>query len=450
MLGTAAAGGIVMLSVVHWHVRSSFSDFVDDLDRGAMQAAAEVLSEKFDNANGWEALAADPSSVHWALRKLISIRRAAQMAERGRGPGPRRGRPDHPNLMVYDLEGNAIAGRGPKLSEVDLAVAIDRDGQTVGWLGLSRPARFGEPGERQFVDRQRVLFLIGGSVLVILAAIASWILARQLTGPVRQVATGASELAAGRYETRLQRTTQDEVGQLTEDFNRLGRALHRHEGARRRWLAEIAHELRTPLSVLQAELEAIKDGLRRPDTAAIDSLYHEAMHLSRLVNDLHTLSLADAGALNYRFQGVDLAEIIHRAIKSYQTAFDQKGIELKLDSESETKAKTSADPQRIEQLMTNLLRNSLLYTDQGGRVQISLQARQGDWEIIVADSEPGVADQDLPVLFDAFHRCANDQTQGSGLGLAICERIVAAHGGEITADHSPLGGLQVSIRLPSS
>jgi two-component system sensor histidine kinase BaeS len=209
------------------------------------------------------------------------------------------------------------------------------------------------------------------------------------------------------------------------------------------------HELRTPITILQGELEAARDGVRPNNAATMDSLREEVLHLSRLVDDLQTLALADAGALNLKLEETDVAAVLRQVLDSLQERLRQAG--LTLHSTSPEKLVIHADGQKLRQLLLNLLENSCRYTDSGGSINVTLVASPTGLELNIEDSSPGLnADQCAQVL-ERFYRAESSRGRaggGSGLGLAICREIVQAHGGDISVAPGALGGLAIHIQLP--
>jgi two-component system sensor histidine kinase BaeS len=247
---------------------------------------------------------------------------------------------------------------------------------------------------------------------------------------------------AGHHEVRVNVNSRDEVGQLAQDFNRMASTLERNEGLRRAFIADVSHELRTPLSVLRGELEALEDGIRPLDRAAVASLQGEIIQLGQLVEDLYELALSDVGALTYRMERVDLAALLTRVAGSHDAGFKAAGLRLAV-SVPEGPAPVQADAGRLQQLLDNLLENSRRYTEAPGYVRLSLSEAAMHWQIDLHDSAPGLPGEQLAHLFERFFRAEssrNRATGGAGLGLAIGRNIVLAHGGQIEADASPEGG----------
>jgi two-component system sensor histidine kinase BaeS len=269
--------------------------------------------------------------------------------------------------------------------------------------------------------------------------------------PIRNLAAATREVASGHYDTRLPVRSSDELGRLARDFNAMAGTLESHEKARRGWIADISHELRTPVAVLRGEIEALLDGIRPITPERIRSLHGETLRLHRLVEDLYQLSLSDLGALTYRKEPLDPADLLRRVIETYRPAFQDKGLGISLHLPADLKQRIFGDRERLEQLFTNLVENSLRFTDPGGQLRIS-GSGEGDRVVIeFQDSPPGVPEAELERLFDRLYRLESSRSRasgGAGLGLAICKNIVEAHSGTISAQASPWGGLLIRISLP--
>lgn len=324
------------------------------------------------------------------------------------------------------------------------------DGQVVGWLAIAPVQAVTDVAALRFVEGQLQASLVIGLVVVLLAAGVAWWVARTLLAPVRRVAQATHRLAAGAYDTRVPVQGQDEVARLAQDFNQLALALGRHEQLRRDYMADVSHELRTPLAVLRGELEAMEDGVHPVTPEALRLLQAEVATLSQLVHDLHELALADAGALAYRKLDMDWRALVDDEARLARRAAAERGLQLQADLPPQP-VPLRADALRLRQLLHNLVGNALRYTDPGGQVQLRLRTERAEAVLDVMDSHPGVPDALLPRLLDRFFRAERSRGRaggGSGLGLAICRAIVLAHGGQIEARHSPLGGVWIEVRLP--
>jgi len=221
--------------------------------------------------------------------------------------------------------------------------------------------------------------------------------------------------------------------------------------SRKQWVSDISHELRTPIAVLKGQIEAMIDGIRPSDKDSLKQLNNNIDQLGKLVNDLYQLSLSDQGSLNYRKENIQFAPVVTQAISDFDTEFEHKGIAIKLINSAKETDMVFADTSRLQQLLANLLTNTLRYTDAPGELTIRLSATTDTIQLELNDSSPGVSDTDLPQLFDRLFRAEKSRNRangGAGLGLSLCKNIVQAHNGSIIATQSNLGGLRIVIKLP--
>lgn len=372
-----------------------------------------------------------------------------------RNAGARPLRPAHdlpPRLLLLDADGDIVAGN-PRLPRDAQTIALMHQGMSVGRLLLAPLPRLRSDLDLEFARQQRQQMAVIALVVLLAALVLAWALSRWLLRPVRALAAGTHALSSGDFTARIPDTRGDELGALAKDFNALAETLERHRDARRQWDADIAHELRTPISVLSGEIQALQDGIRSvgPDTLA--SLQAECARLLRLVEDLYQLSLSDAGALSYRFEPVDLADVVREAALAHAGAMQAAGLTLDLQPLPDACPLARADRARLRQLLDNLLSNATRYTDAPGRVRVGVERDGETWRLRIDDTAPGVPPSALPHLFERMYRVEPSRSRrfgGAGLGLAICRNIVEAHGGRIDASASPDGGLRIAIALPAA
>lgn len=352
-------------------------------------------------------------------------------------------------IALLDQHKKRVTGY-PSIGDDALLRPIDVGGKTVGWLAVTPFQSVTEAGGERFQQYQLRTSLAVGVLSLLLAMLIAWWIARTLLDPVKRVAAATHRLAQGEYSNRVAVSSNDEVGQLARDFNQLAFTLERNETMRREFMADVSHELRTPLSILRGELEAIEDGVRSLDHASMKSLQAEVGMLSKLVDDLYELSLADVGALTYRKSECVLNDVLEESLAMFQERCYAAQLHIDMELPAQPLV-LEADAKRLQQLFSNLLENAVRYTDPGGRVEIRASQEDDAVCISIMDSAPGVDPQQLPRLFERFYRgeaSRNRASGGAGLGLAICHSIALAHGGSLTADHSPLGGLWLNLRLP--
>jgi len=365
------------------------------------------------------------------------------------GPGPQGFR--HPPFRVYDANMHTVLDRGPPPPPDAPREALTVDGKTIGWLAIGGPDILMHSADSQFQRQQiRATWIIVGFAALLAAGVAI-VLSRVLLAPIRGLVRATHRLASGDYSTRVPDSGSDELRDLADDFNRLAISLDNAERSRRNFIADVSHELRTPLAVLRGELEAIEDGVRKPDRATLASLQAEVALLSQLIDDLFELSLADIGELSFEKVRMDVAPVIEAAAESFRDRLADKKLLLQTDID-DTNVVMLGDPYRLTQLMKNLLENALRYTDAGGKVRVAVARQDDEIQIDVQDTYPAVPEPLLPHLFDRLFRVdasRSRQSGGAGLGLALCKHIVNEHGGTITARRSPLGGLWIMVRFPT-
>ena len=457
LLTFATLAMLLVVSTV-WMTRESFQrGFLDYLNlqmRQRMETIALIVGNYHEQLGGFDRLRRDPG-VWMGL-----------LGERGRdfflarNSTDRSGPPGSPldagdiELALTDIDGRWIAGRRFNPEQIEFGavrVPVHSGDAIVGYIVAPRLPRFEAQIDQSFVAGQQRIFLwIALLALAVTLPLALFIASRILS-PVKQLSRGVRTLSEGDYGVALHIERKDELGQLAEHFNQLSQTLHANRSAQQRWIADISHELRTPVAVLEAELEAIQDGIRTADAAQIDSLVGEVRRLGRLINDLYQLSRADSGDLSYRMETLDLRDLVEQVGDAFSHRIAQVELTLALNM-PDRQVLVQGDESRLMQLLSNLLENSCRYTDAGGKVQIDLTIKDERVRLCVSDSEPGASSEQLPLLFDRLFRVEqsrNRETGGSGLGLAICKSIAQAHGGRLEAGHSDLGGLCMCLELPA-
>ncbi|MFA5323373.1 MAG: ATP-binding protein [Smithella sp.] len=452
---------IFLLLIMWWNINRGFYQYLGTIEQKKLVQVVDDLGKKYEQQGNWGFLKHTPP--RWNSDDVIpfsepEMDRLPLFApdKKGYNHNPPMGpqfNGNHPlgppnPFVILSIDKKPIYGFYPPNEKINLHSIIVH-GRIVGYVGILSPKRFPRPMQVRFLSQQKLALVLGAVGVVLIVIIISFPLARRMVKPIRAMTAATHDISSGKYTTRISISSTDELGQLARDFNAMALTLEKHEKERRQWVADISHELRTPVTVLQGEIEALMDGIRSVTPETICSLHAEILRLKRLVEDLYQLSLSDLGALNYHKENLDLAEALRNSIKSYRAEFDRKGIALK--EINNTKAVCFADRERLRQLFANLLENSLRYTDVGGVLEIVVKI-SGDFIMIeFQDSKPGVSAGELEKLFDRFYRVEgsrNRESGGAGLGLSIIKEIVEAHEGVISAHSSPLGGLLIRISIP--
>lgn len=363
-------------------------------------------------------------------------------------PPPRRGPRGPPPVTLLDANRSIVGGPGQNFDQAT-KIALSAGDEQIGWLLLPRTDQLTRDFDVQFQSQQRETFLIIGGVVVGLAALCAFLFAPSITRPIRQLAGAANRLARKDYDLPEMSERSDEIGQLSRDMHDLARTLKQNEEVRQRWFADTSHELRTPVSIIRGEIEAMLDGVRELSHDNLHSLKQEVLQLQKLIEDLSDLSNADIGSLRYQKEVVDLNELLASNVGHYQQLCKEHGLRFRFDDAGGA-VEVFGDEARLQQLVGNVVYNSCKYTDSPGEVVLSLSRATHEAVLVVEDTAPGVPASSLPWLFDYLYRVEssrNRRTGGAGLGLAIAQRIVEAHEGRIEAMDSSLGGLRVVIRL---
>ena len=373
------------------------------------------------------------------------------------GPGqPNGNNPPNPPFVLVDAQGNLIIASGhfhigdplPSSSNTNSA-SITVDNKVVGTVySTGGPPNRG-PNESRFITGTYQALILAALGAMIIAVLLGLFLARTITRPVRELTLASAALASGQLDQQVQVRSQDELGELTRTFNKMSADLQRSNQLRKQMTADIAHDLRTPLSVITGYLEGLKDGVLKPTPKRFSAMYDEAIFLQRLIEDLRTLSLADAGELSLNLQQVQPGDLIERAAAFYQHSAEQKQIHLNATAAGALPA-IQADPERMQQALGNLVSNALRYTPETGRIELSAYEEDNGVRIDVRDTGSGIAPEDLPHVFERFYRGdASRNESGSGLGLAITKSIIELQGGKISASSAgPDLGSTFTIWLP--
>ena len=281
------------------------------------------------------------------------------------------------------------------------------------------------------------------AVVIVAFAVARGI--RRLVIPLGDLIDAAQSVEAGDYAARVRPRGPRELRALARAFNAMSERLETSEEQRRRLLADVTHELRTPLTIMQGNLEALLDGLYPADAQHLEPILDETRVISRLVDDLRTLSLAEAGALTLHREPTDPAQLVTDAVASFRSQADAAGVDL-VTAIDGALPQVDVDPVRMREVLSNLLSNALRYTPRGGNVRVGASTFDGHVRVSVHDTGPGIAAEALPHVFDRFYK--SEESRGAGLGLAIAKSLVVAHGGEIEAISAAGQGTDMRFTLP--
>ena len=360
---------------------------------------------------------------------------------------------DANGFVAADSEGD-ILGELYDPDSLGTPLSSPREAGVIGTLYIN-PRSSTEVGftSIQVLFKEIGLFFIwGGLIAVAIALVMTFFLSRKILAPVKTLTSAARRLGRGDLSQRVQLKDKGEMGELSKAFNSMAGDLERTEQLRQNMVADAAHELRTPLSNIRGYLEAMRDGIKKPDTDTIRSIDEEATLLSQLVDDLQALSLAEAGELKLDRQAEDIIKLIKQAVAAKQTQAIAKGVSISTEV-SKKLPSVNVDSRRIGQVLHNLLENAIAHTTKSGSIVVTAQ-KQDNWvKVSVTDTGEGIPAEDLPSIFERFYRVDKSRaraTGGSGLGLTIARRLVEAHGGKIEVQSELGKGSRFTFTLPVS
>jgi signal transduction histidine kinase len=361
-------------------------------------------------------------------------------------------------FIITDARGMVVFGGGPKfeqkvLPSTDLVkgIPLEVDGGTAGWL-IFAPAigrwEAGTPEGNFLLNVNRAAYL-SAIVATAIALVLGGVLAYTLTRSLRELTAATKELARGKLGYQVKVRSRDELGELANSFNQMSTELERSNELRRRMTADIAHDLRTPLSVIMGYAESLDDGKLEATPEIFQVLHTESLHLSHLVDDLKTLSLAEAGELPLVRQPVAPGDLLKRAANAYRVQAEREQINLRMDI-APGLPEIDVDVERMAQVLGNLMSNAVRYTSSGGEILLSANGSNGQVRLAIADNGTGIAAEDLPYIFERSFRGdkARQHMAGeTGLGLAIAKSLVEAQGGTISVESEPGKGTRFTIRF---
>ncbi|WP_425918885.1 sensor histidine kinase efflux regulator BaeS [Acinetobacter sp. TSRC1-2] len=349
-------------------------------------------------------------------------------------------------LSLYDANKQFVVGE-PSDIPVSYRPIMVND-KVVGYLGLKPVLDQDDALSINFFSNQKRYLLLVYGLTFLSSLIAALLLATYFKKPIQRLLNATRELTKGHYQHQVKINRNDELGDLSNEINQLAVILDQHEQSRRQWVADTSHELKTPLAVLQAQIEAMQDGIRKPTPEHFESMLRQVNSLKKLTQDLADLAQAEAQQLTCYMAEVNPWHVVLQEVENFKPKFAQADLSVSVHGEG---VNLQLDIDRFKQIIVNLLGNSIRYTEAGGEVRVHTEQSATHWSVIVDDSPLGLSDEQLARLGERFYRVDDSRTRstgGTGLGLALSGKIAQALGGKLSFEHSPLGGLRCKLTFP--
>ncbi len=348
-------------------------------------------------------------------------------------------------LSLYDVNHQFILGE-PSDDQVSFRPILVKD-KVVGYLGLKPVLDQDDALSINFFSNQKRFLVLIYILTVLSSLVAALLLATYFKKPIQRLLNATRELTKGNFQHQVSIKRNDELGDLSTEINQLATILDQHENSRRQWVADTSHELKTPLAVLQAQIEAMQDGIRKPTPEHFAAMLRQVSSLKKLTQDLADLAQAEAQQLKFYFAEIDPWSVVLQEVENFKPRFEQAQLNISVQGQG---TKLQLDVDRFKQIMVNLLGNCVRYTEAGGEVQIHTEMTADSWTVIVDDSPLGLSDEQLTQLGERFYRVDDSRTRstgGTGLGLALSCKIAQGLGGTLHFEHSPLGGLRCRLQF---
>ncbi len=463
LLTITAVVVLVMSLMMQQGVNKGFDNYKKSLEKAFNHRLILTLEGYYQHHGSWKELSDNPKQWHYLLNK--SAIKVSKKLSKGRSDDEWQVH-DHkklkkqqkvekklkrfiPDYTLFNIDKKRITGSA-NWNQSGMMFKVWNNKKVVGFLLSTGDQAAVAEQDKQFAERIKKLIMMVAVVMLTVSILITFPITNYLVKPIKAINKATKNAAAGDYTFRTNIKRQDELGQLANNFNRLAETLQSNAAIQKKQMADIAHELRTPIAVVMAELEAIQDGIHQADSESISTMHGQISSLKNLVDDLHQLSLSDLGTLRYQMQRMDLLPLVKQVLAAFTLAAEQKSLNMKIETVGD-EFWLNGDHNRLHQLLNNLIHNAISYTDEGGKIKVIISHDKKNILLKVSDSEPTLTAEEMRLIFDRLYRkeqSRNKKTGGSGLGLAIAKNIVLAHQGTIQAEPSDLGGVTMKITIP--
>lgn len=459
---------VTLIVLVQSSINKGMLEYVNNKEAERFQPVVSELASWYKKDDSWDNLKGEDRKLRYLVEANIEDGLSlSQPEERPRRPPPpherltsdppRKNPPRHNlppkggHFALLNLKGELVAGKhyAPQKS---IQIPIVSDDIAVGFIAIAKRKSLTKGYEFDFINQQTQYLWLIALLALAFVVILTIPLSRHLVGPLKLITQGVHKLTLGEYDQHIHVSRKDELGALSKDYNELALTLAESEKSRKRWLANISHELRTPVSIIRGELEAMLDNIRPVSKNNINSANDEVIHLQRLIEDLHLLASADVGGVRYQKSSLNLNHLLAEESEKFAAYLSNADIDLTTNF-CPNSLTVYADRTRLNQLFENIFNNAFKYS-KASKVKFSLSCvtdQETSATIAIEDNGIGVDDKHIKHLFDYLYRVDDARNRldgGTGLGLSICRQIVDAHNGQIYAQKSKMGGLAVIINLP--
>jgi len=426
--------------------QEAFDDFIRGQDQ---QVLVEALTEYYSSTGSWK-------DAHIPFQKVFPIPQHNNQAGNPQGNQSNNNIPFILTSTSGEILDTSPGPGGPKpgaaipMNDVEKGIPLQVDGEIVGWLV---PAAFQGPRnniQQNFLGTVQQGLIISSLVTLLIALILGGFLIQSFTRPIRKLANATEKVASGELGYQVDIQSKDELGKLASSFNSMSADLEKSDLARKQMTADIAHDLRTPLTIMQGYTEAMSDGKMDGSPEIYEVMHQQAQHLNYMIDDLKTLSLLDSEELSFQIQNIDPDFILQQVESAFSPLASEKGILFILNS-NHSLPRVNLDPDRLTQILGNLINNAIQVLSPGGKIEVSALQTGNNLTLQVADDGPGISDDDLPYIFDRSFRVDKSRAAGngsSGLGLSITKKLVEAQGGIISVESKIGAGTTFQVDFP--
>ncbi len=427
--------------------QKAFDTFIQDQDE---QVLVEALIDHYQINQSWE-------NAQIVFQKVFPFTIHNNPGENAGGNAPGANAPfilTSPSGEIQDTSpgpGSPKSGSSIPLAEAEKGIPLEIEGELVGWLVPAPTQRPRNNTQQNFLGTVQDGLIISSIVTLLIALVLGGFLIQSFTRPIRKLAGATEMVAGGELGFQVDIDSKDELGKLASSFNSMSADLEKSDLARKQMTADIAHDLRTPLTIMQGYTEAMSEGKMAGSQEIYQVMHQQAKHLNYLIDDLKTLSLLDAEELSFQIQNIDPSNVLQQVESAFAPLAREKGINFSLIANQKL-PRLELDPDRLTQILGNLINNAIQVLSSGGEIEISASQERENLLLKVADNGPGISDENLPLIFDRSFRADKSRASengSSGLGLAITKKLVEAQGGSISVESNFGTGTTFLIEFPT-